>query len=234
MAHRVGASSSSLFAHPVVARRTHVVIRLCAVLAMLCALSTLARNGDVRLVETWAVRFIGGPFHYAFRAIPLTRVEGIDGWGVAENGQAFGNGPNGAGERYFVVDNSGNQSKITWYFPPTTDQARTFTLSYTLHGALRIYGGGDQFFWKFVESDRVYPINAARVIVHLPAAFPVGQIRATTYLNGQESASGAQRINGETVSFQGGPFAPGQEWEIRTQFPHGAVTATAPMWQGRG
>src|SRR5919201_4949826 len=110
----------------------HVVICLCAMLGGLCALGalappvhaqdrsvvverrdgdvTIARNGDVRLVETWTVRFIGGPFHYAFRAIPLTRVEGIDGWGVAENGQAFGNGPNGAGARYFVVDNSGNQS----------------------------------------------------------------------------------------------------------------------------
>src|SRR4051812_43159867 len=114
MAYRVGVSSS-IVAHAVVVRRTHVVIRLCAMLAMLCALSalappvraqdhavvverrdgdvTIARNGDVRLVETWTVRFIGGPFHFAFRVIPLARVEGIDGWGVAENGQAFGNGP---------------------------------------------------------------------------------------------------------------------------------------------
>ncbi|HKO24045.1 MAG TPA: DUF2207 domain-containing protein, partial [Chloroflexota bacterium] len=254
MAHRVGASSS-IVAHAVGARCTHIVIHLCAALGLLCALSalvpplhaqdravvverrdgdvTIAHNGDVRLIETWTVRFIGGPFHYAFRAIPLNRVESIDGWSVAENGQTFGNGPNGAGARYFVVDNSGNQSKITWYFPPTTDQTRTFRLSYTLHGALRIYGGGDQFFWTFVESDRVYTIDAARVIVHLPAAFPADQIRATTYLNGQERASGARRINGDIVSFQGGPFAPGQEWEIRTQFPHGAVTATAPRWQVR-
>src|SRR2546423_1088402 len=254
MARRVGASSS-LCAHAVGARRTHILIHLCAALGMLCALGalappvhaqdravvvqrrngdvTIARNGDIRLVETWTVRFIGGPFHDAFRAIPLARVERIDGWGVAENGQGLANSPNGAGERYFVVDNSGNQSRITWYFPPTTDQTRTFTLSYTLHGALRIYGGGDQFFWRFVESDRPYPIYAARAIVHLPAAFPADRIRATTYLNGHEHASGARRINGDTLSFQGGPFVPGQEWEIRTQFPHGAVTAAAPTWQVR-
>src|SRR5919202_6139950 len=254
MARRV-AANSSILSRVSVARHAHVVIRLCAVLGSLSALMvlappiraqdravvverrdgdvTIARNGDVRMVETWVVRFIGGPFHFAYRAIPLNRVESIDGWGVAENGQAYGKGPNSAGERYFVVDNSGNQSKISWYFPPTTDQARTFTLSYTLHGALRVYGGGDQFFWTFVESDRQYHINAARVIVHLPAAFPADQIRATTYLKGQENASGARRINGETVSFQGGPFEPGQEWEIRTQFPHGAVTASAPAWQVR-
>src|SRR2546423_1639481 len=214
MARRV-AASSSIVSRAVVARRAHIVICLCAMLGSLCALVvlvppvhaqdrsvvverrdgdvTIARNGDIRMVETWTVRFIGGPFHYAFRAIPPNRVESIDGWGVAENGQAFGNGSYGVGERYFTVDSSGNQSKITWYFPPTTDQARTFTLSYTLHGALRIYGGGDQLFWKFVESDRPYSINAARVLVHLPVAFPVDQIRATTYLNGQESPSGAQR-----------------------------------------
>jgi hypothetical protein len=83
------------------ARRAHVLIPLCAVLGSLGALIalaspvhmqdravvverrdgdvTLARNGDVRLVETWTVLFIGGPFHNAFRAIPLNRIESIDG-----------------------------------------------------------------------------------------------------------------------------------------------------------
>src|SRR5436189_4667468 len=147
MARRVTASSSIL-SRASVARCAHVVICLCAVLGSLCALVvlvppvhaqhrsvvverpdgdvTIARNGDIRMVETWTVRFIGGPFHFAFRAIPLNRVESIDGWGVAENGQAFSNGPYGAGERYFTVDYSGNKSKITWYFSSTTDQARTF------------------------------------------------------------------------------------------------------------
>ena len=57
--------------------------------------------------------------------------------------------------------------KITWYFPSTNQGANffsdihTFTLRYTVRGAMRIYPGGDQFWWKFVEAtglpDRVFP-----------------------------------------------------------------------------
>ena len=43
-------------------------------------------NGDVRVAETWQVQFIGGPFRFAFRAIPLNRVYDITDWAVSENG----------------------------------------------------------------------------------------------------------------------------------------------------
>jgi len=189
---------------------------------------TIERNGDVRVVETWRVRFIGGPFTHAFRSIPLNHVDSIDGWSVAENGRAYSAG---SGDRNYVVDNSGTDSTITWYFPATSDATRTFTLGYTLHGALRIYGGGDQFYWTFIESDRAYTIDAARVTVHLPSTFSTGNLKATTYQNGSENAAGAHVVDGRTVSFEGGPFPPGTEWEIRAQFPHGVVTASVPAWQ---
>src|SRR5919199_1310350 len=50
---------------------------------------TIRSNGDMDFVETWQVNFIGGPFRFAFRGIPLDRLEGITNLGVTEGGPVF-------------------------------------------------------------------------------------------------------------------------------------------------
>jgi hypothetical protein len=130
----------------------------------------------------------------------------------------------------YRVDIDKGGRTIYWYFPPAMNETRTFELRYTLHDALRLYDDGDQFWWKFIEDERGYPIQSSRVTVHLPAEFPTDEILATTYENGTET-NGAQVVNGSTVEFMGGPFADGVEWEIRVQFPHGVVTQAVQPWQ---
>ena len=192
---------------------------------------TILPNGDVQVVETWQVRFIGGPFHYAFREIPLNRVEDITDWGVSEGETRYLHAES-AQPYAFLLTSTGKTRKIVWYFPETTDATRTFTLTYVLKGALWIDTKGDQFFWKIIESDRAYPIEQARVVVHLPGEFSSGQILTAAYLNGKKSGN-AQLLNASTVQFQGGPFPGGTEWEIRVQWPHGFVSASPPPWETR-
>jgi len=188
----------------------------------------VATNGDVRVVETWQVRFVGGPFRFAFRSIPLNRVDAITDVRVAEPGQAFRES-SGENAGTFEVD-QGSEVTITWYFSPTSNSTRTFVLEYTLRGALRIYPDGDQIFWKFIEADREYPIQASRVLVSLPADFRPEQLTGADYLNGTP-VGGMRTVDSRTVEFRGGPFGPGDEWEIRAQFPHGVVTANPAAWQ---
>jgi uncharacterized membrane protein len=191
---------------------------------------TIASDGTVQVIETWRVRFSGGPFRFAFRSIPLNRVQAIDGWGVREAGRAYREA-SGEASGTFTLDSENNERKITWYFDQTSDATRTFELRYTLHGALRIYPGGDQLFWKFIESDRAYTIEAARVVVTLPANFNADQIRSTTYRNATEEAESSRTLGPNSVEFVGGPFPSNTEWEIRTTFPHGVVTSAVPAWQ---
>ncbi len=178
---------------------------------------TILANGDAQFVETWEVQFIGGPFTFAFRSIPLGRLTDIADWGVSENGDAYqqseGDSPN-----TFTVSSEGGEKKITWHFPQTTDATRTFTLSYTVKGAIRLADSGDELFWKFVESDRAYSINTSRVVVHLPVAFEAGQLEVNT---------AGRVVDGQTVEYSGGPFEPGAVWEIQVRFPHGAVSGGA-------
>ena len=192
---------------------------------------TIHTDGTVRVEETWEVIFHGGPFTHAFRDIPLNRVEDITDWAVSEPGQPYTQASTPGSPHTFVVERASDTVKVSWYFPSTTDATRTFTLAYTLHGALWIAPEGDQFFWKFIEADRGYPIESSRVEVVLPGQWPETQLRTASYLNGEEGPP-AMFEDGRVV-FQGGPFAGGTEWEIRVQWPHGVVQAEPPAWQTR-
>ena len=38
---------------------------------------TVQPNGDLRVIETQEIAFLGGPFHYGFRVIPGDRLDGL-------------------------------------------------------------------------------------------------------------------------------------------------------------
>lgn len=193
---------------------------------------TILPNGDARFVETWVVDFQNGPFTFAFREIPKNKLRDIVAWGVREGATVF---QEDSGAFNFTVTETADAYKITWRFPPTNQHAnffsdtRAFELQYTVRGAARIYDDGDQFWWKFIEADRAYPIKAARVTLHLPAEFAADQIKTSAYLNYAETVGG-RVLDGRTIEFNGGPFAPDTFWEIRAQFPH-VLDAAPEAWQ---
>lgn len=190
---------------------------------------TINPDGSVEVVETWEVRFHGGPFRFAFREIPGDKVSAITVQGVSENGTPFKSGSREEPGTYKVEANASNRT-LTWYFTPAENETRVFELRYVLKDALRIYEDGDQFWWKFIEADRSYPIESSRVRIKLPGAFDPNEILAAAYLNGDET-SGARVLDDGTLEFEGGPFPAGTEWELRAQFPHGVVTQPLQRWQ---
>jgi uncharacterized membrane protein YgcG len=189
---------------------------------------TIQSNGDVRMNETWQVQFIGGPYTFAFRGIALERVEAIDQFQVSE-GEVEYQRISPAGHNTFSVYPDRGQQIVKWYFAPTRDTTRVFNIAYTLRGALRIYDGGDQFWWKVIEKDRAYTIQATTITLHLPAFFEPHRLRAAI-----TTGRGTTTIqDGQTLVFTSQDLKPGNELEVRAQFPHGVVPATPPAWQVR-
>ncbi len=190
-------------------------------------------DGRVEVVETWEVRFRGGPFQRAYRSIPFRRLEAVQDWRVEEDGRAYrGVDDEAQAEPYtFWVAEDVWESRVVWYFPPTRDATRTFTLRYTLHGALWIADEGDRFFYTFVEADRAYPIDEARAIVHLPQAFTPAVLTTATFRDAEASDDAVTFPSPGTVVFQTHDLAPGEAWEIGVRWPHAAVQATPPPWQ---
>lgn len=123
---------------------------------------TIQKNGDVRFNETWEVKFVGGPFTFGFRGIALNRLDSIDGFQVAEGNQSYQQNTNQAPNTFTTYIEKGQQF-VKWFFPPSTNQTRIFNLQYTIHGGLRIYDGGDQMWWKVIESDRDYTIEKSTI-----------------------------------------------------------------------
>lgn len=190
---------------------------------------TILKNGDIEVVETWEVAFPGATFTRAFRTIPLREGTAVTNWQVFEGEERYRQ--NSSQRKYtFDILQEDDAVTVNWYYPPSINRTRTFQLHYTIQNALFVYPEGDQIFLKFIEADRGYTINASRVTVHLPQRFAAEQLLAETYLN-RNPGQGARIIDGQTVEFTGGPFAPGEEWEIRAQFPQGAVATSVQPWQ---
>ena len=126
---------------------------------------TILPNGDVQVVETWEVKFTGGPFTSAYRSIPLNKVDNIDGWSVTDEEHQYRQVGKGSSKEPYTLEYTigDGQMKATWFYPATTDQVRTFKVGYTLHGALRIDPAGDEFNWKFIEADQRQSISKSAV-----------------------------------------------------------------------
>ena len=197
-----------------------------------------SRNGDVTIQtdgsmdfdEEWNVQFIGGPFTFAYRCIQQGKYDRISNWGVRQNGVEFTQSSSGRAGTYQLYTEN-DQDCIKWYFSPVSNATRTFDLRYKILGGLRIYDGGDQFFWNFIESDRQYPINNSQVTLHIPGNSSPDQIKASAAENLSENVSQARVVNGNTVVFTGKNFTAGDLWTLRAQFPHGIVNAKPSAWQ---
>lgn len=187
-------------------------------------------DGTIDVSEIWEMDLTGGPFSNASYEIPHSQVTNITAWQVYEGDEAYEqNTSQEAGT--FTVTPGDEATRIRWHFPLTTDQSRTFTLNYVLHGVLAIYPDADMFSWNVVQNERAYAIQSSQATVHFPETVDPANVQATTYLNEVEQQEPAPAIDAKTVVCTGGPFEPDTSWTIEIYFPHGSVTADAPVWQ---
>ncbi|MBI4672750.1 MAG: DUF2207 domain-containing protein [Chloroflexi bacterium] len=191
---------------------------------------TIQANGNLDFDEEWVVQFIGGSFSYAFRCIEQGKYDAIRNWQVSQNGIEFSQSSSGRAGTFELYTEE-NKDCIKWHFAPTTSATRNFNLRYTVQGGLRIYPGGDQFFWNFIESDRQYTINSSQVTLHIPGNTDKSLIKAAAGENLAAQDGSTQVIDGNTVIFTGKNFTPGDLWTLRAQFPHGIVDAQPSNWQ---
>ena len=196
---------------------------------------TILPSGDVEVVETWKVRFQKGRFSRVMHTVPHEHSSGVTGWEVRGSGTRYTESTNEDSINYephtYTIRTDEEDTSITWYFPKTQNRTRTFTLRYTLQGAVRVYPNGhDVFSWLAVERTHAYPITASQVVIHLPGTYDADAVQGWSYRN-QHPETVEPAIDGERVTFTSGSFDPGIRWDVRVQFPHGDVQAERPAWQ---
>ena len=186
---------------------------------------TVLDNAEIRVVETHKYVFTSGSFHFAYRNIPMDRLESITDVSVREGGTTYRPGTEVAGT--FGTSRQDGDFRITWYYPYTSNDSRTFVLAYTVKGGLRFYEGGDQLWWKAVFPDRSYVVQSSYVTVHLPEGISREDLKVAVY--GTEADH--EILDGRAVLFSARDISPGQELEVRVQFPHGIVEGAPASWQ---
>jgi len=179
---------------------------------------TLLPNGDLEIVETNVIRFVSGTFTFGYRDIDLSRLDAISNIRVTDET---------GGALRFERSSDGSIARIKYYFPPASQETRTFKLFYTVRGAVRYYEDGDQVYWAGVYADRNgFPVRAARITLRLPEGV-VATIADAYGPPATVTGQGESLIVAEALS----AIPSGQEFEIRAQFPHGLIQGRPSAWQ---
>ncbi len=192
---------------------------------------TVQADGTMQVVERQSINFTSGTFTFGFAIIPLRNTEGIRNLAISEPGgrtyleRSFTNDP-----YEFYTTRSGDEIEVRWYFPPVANETRTYDLSYTVDGAVRIYETGDKLQWLAISGERDFPIENATVTVTLP--------EGASIITNPDSAGvrvdWVQNNNGRTVTYTATrPMAGSEFIDIGVEFTHGVVPAVKPSWQER-
>jgi hypothetical protein len=178
-------------------------------------------GGDLLITETVEFQFIGGPFTYAYRNIPIEYMDGIRDIAAWMDGQPMPQGTD-PGE---VEIEDGNPLKITWHFPETADSAHTFVLSYRVLAGIGQANGLDFLDWDALPNEHEYPINTSLVHVTYPSSTDLAG--EPEVLRGQADI----RVADQEVFFQSQGLGANDPLQIRLVFPAGSLISAPPAWQ---
>jgi uncharacterized membrane protein YgcG len=186
-------------------------------------------DGTFHVREVYQIEFLGGPFTFGYRDIPIDQFEELKDFAVREDAVEYREARSEAPNTFYWTRDSENY-RINWFFPSTTDQTRTFTVEYTVVGGIIISEDvGDRFFWKAVGPDHDFPIESSTVTVRMPQGHAFDTtIEPFTY--GVE-ATCAFEAEATRATCHSDYLPAGQYFEIGLRFPHGIIPAEEPSWQ---
>lgn len=186
----------------------------------------IQRNGDVAVSEQWQVQFSGGPFTGATLGVFLTYCDSVDF-------QAIQGADTNSEQVTRVTDSAGHGvMQIAWTFPAAQDTTRSFTISYTLHGAIGLNATQAWLDRHFFDGPghSAFAVAATKVMVTLPSpATSAPQVKAT-YPSAQLQTS---QPDASTVVVAGQNLNSGNLLEAEVIFPRGLLddSAKRPAWQ---
>lgn len=111
----------------------------------------LERDGSFQLVEERTYRFTG-EFHWAEYRLPRPGYSGLSGFSIADETGPYRQVDADAGEPGTFVLNESPEAYTARFYYSAADTEKTFTISYRIHGAVRVHEDAADFYWKLVGS----------------------------------------------------------------------------------
>jgi hypothetical protein len=187
----------------------------------------IARNGDVTVRERWDTMFSGGPFDSATLGVYLAHTTGVD-FSAVEGATP------GSEKATDVDDKAGSRIRqLTWSFPAAHDESRTFTIPYTIHGAVAQNSSKVWLDWHFLDGAGRSAIQASSVAITItpPTALAASNVQAQAVYPG---ATLKPTIGTDgTVTFSAQSLNSGASLEALVVLPRNALDASVkrPYWQ---
>ena len=126
---------------------------------------TVEEGGSLLVKETIVFDFVGGPFTFVFRELPLDHTDGISVLEASVDGKVYPIGPN-PGQ---VEISTGNPMRITWHLEPTSNSSHTLVLTYRADGVVRQEEGTDALLWQALPDEYEYFIGESETVVNYPS-----------------------------------------------------------------
>jgi len=127
---------------------------------------TLLADGSVDVKETMVFRFSERTLSRIDREVPISRFDGVIDVRASLDGRLLAEDDSSERVR---IRRGRDSLRVTWTFPDTRDQARTFTLEYRAMGALSIANGRAMLDWIVLPPRHRYAIDEARVEWRVPS-----------------------------------------------------------------
>jgi uncharacterized membrane protein YgcG len=184
-------------------------------------------DGVLMVTETLTLTYTGGPFRYAERAIALQRLDRVRDISLHEDDVAYAEAQNGEVPGTFRRTQTSTHMELRWFYEPTSDATRTFTLRYLVDGAVRSGSDTVEIWWIAVFPDRQVPVEHSQVTMHVPGGARLDVSDVTL-----PEAQGVIRVEGERVLVtRDTPLPPGESLDVRVRFPAAVITALQPAGQ---
>ncbi len=180
-------------------------------------------DGSLVVTERLTLRFVGGPFTYAYRYLPTTYTDGIDIIGASIDDLPLPEGKNAGQVEIAGLD----PVKVTWHFAPTSDSIHTYTLTYRAWGVIRKEADADVLLWQALPDEYEYSIAASTIRVTYP--------ETARLLDAPTVQAGAATVEqgANTVTFDARDLKPNSSLIVKLRFSAGSLIATPPQWQTR-
>jgi hypothetical protein len=187
----------------------------------------IVANGDVTVRERWDTTFSGGPYESATLGVYLAHTTGVD-FSAVEGATS------GSEKVSDVEDKAGSRLRqLTWSFPAAHDESRTFTIPYTIHGAIAQNSSNAWFDWHFLDGAGRSAIQADVVDIAItpPAGLSESAVLAQAVTPGAKLTATVAASGVTTISAQA--QSSGESLEALVVLPRNALDASVkrPYWQ---
>ncbi|BCL82937.1 DUF2207 domain-containing protein [Ktedonobacteria bacterium brp13] len=180
----------------------------------------LQKGGSALVTETEVFHFDGGPFHQVERDLVTDNTDGIQIIGAGIDGQALTPGQDAG--NYEVTD---NPLTVLWHFDGASDVTKTFTLTYTVQGAIHQTPQGDTFVFTTLPIQHSYTIQSSTTTVHFPE-----EIQALDAAVADGNTAQIQR-QPQSITFTSKNLAADASIQVKIDFPAGSLITAPPQWQ---